>query len=425
MSLFNLAKMTTATTGTGTITLGSAVSSFLTFAQAGVTDGATVTYAIEDGSNREIGRGVYTSAGTTLTRTVLKSTNSNAAINLSGTAQVFITAAAEDFPAVTVASGKTLTVSNTLTLAGTDGSTLNVGAGGTLGTAAYKDTGTSGTVVPLLDGVNTWAATQTFGNIVLGSANTLAWSTDLFLARDAAGVLAQKNSTNAQTLRVYGTTTGSKYASIGHDGTDSFLDSSSGSFLLKSADIRAAGVFAIYQNGNKSLIGLDIRPGGGLGLFWTADSNIIWNSQNSGSTNIFGGGTSATRIGRAAEGIVHFHDGSSAGITFRTIARTPSQITADQNNYNPGGQSRFQRWSSDASRNVTGMTFTTAQVDGQEHVIWNVGAQNIVLQNENASSTAANRFTTSTGADLTLAAKKCAFVMYDGTTSRWLVCLGN
>ena len=94
--LYNLARMTTATTGTGTITLASAVTSFLTFAQAGVVDGETVTYAIEDGGNREIGRGVYTAAGTTLTRSVLRSTNSNAAIALSGGAHVFITAAAED-----------------------------------------------------------------------------------------------------------------------------------------------------------------------------------------------------------------------------------------------------------------------------------------------------------------------------------------
>lgn len=94
--LYNLARMTTATSGTGTITLGSAATGFLTFAQAGVSNGETVTYAISDGSNSEIGRGVYTSSGTTLTRTVLKSTNSNSAISLSGSAEVFITVAKED-----------------------------------------------------------------------------------------------------------------------------------------------------------------------------------------------------------------------------------------------------------------------------------------------------------------------------------------
>lgn len=94
--LYNLARMTTATTGTGTLTLGSAVAGFMSFAASGITDGLTVTYAIKDGSNSEIGRGVYTASGTTLTRTVLKSTNSNNAISLSGSAVVFVTAAAED-----------------------------------------------------------------------------------------------------------------------------------------------------------------------------------------------------------------------------------------------------------------------------------------------------------------------------------------
>lgn len=94
--LYNLARMTTATAGTGTITLGSAVSGYLTFALAGVANGDVVSYGIKDGANSEVGTGTYTSSGTTLTRTVTKSTNANAAISLSGSAEVFITARAED-----------------------------------------------------------------------------------------------------------------------------------------------------------------------------------------------------------------------------------------------------------------------------------------------------------------------------------------
>lgn len=96
--LFNLARMTTATTGTGTITLGSAASGFLTFAQAGVVNGDIVSYGIQDGTSREVGTGTYTSSGTSLTRSVVKSTNSNAAISLSGSAEVFITPVATDIP---------------------------------------------------------------------------------------------------------------------------------------------------------------------------------------------------------------------------------------------------------------------------------------------------------------------------------------
>jgi len=102
VKLVNRAKMTTATTGTGTITLGSAVDGFQTFAAAGVSNGETVRYCIEDGtSNFELGSGVFTASGTTLTRVVSESSNSNNAINLSGDAIVFITAIAADIQPTT------------------------------------------------------------------------------------------------------------------------------------------------------------------------------------------------------------------------------------------------------------------------------------------------------------------------------------
>ena len=95
--LVNRAKMSTSTTGTGTITLGSAVAGFQSFEGAGVVNSDVVRYVIEDGDYWEIGTGTYTSSGKTLTRTVTESSNADQAISLSGSAFVFIAAAANDF----------------------------------------------------------------------------------------------------------------------------------------------------------------------------------------------------------------------------------------------------------------------------------------------------------------------------------------
>ena len=131
--------MSTATTGTGTITLGTAQTGYITFAQGGIADASSVTYTIIDGNNFEVGRGTYTSSGTTLSRdTVLVSlisgTSGTTKLTLSGTATVFITTVAEDTQAlsgmfyennITLTSNYTITTSKN---AGTFGPvTINSG----------------------------------------------------------------------------------------------------------------------------------------------------------------------------------------------------------------------------------------------------------------------------------------------------------
>lgn len=96
---------------------------------------------------------------------------------------------------------------------------------------------------------------------------------------------------------------------------------------------------------------------------------------------------------------------------------SPTQLAADQNDYNPSPELNW-RLSSNAQRTITGIA---NGVSGREQRIFNVGAQNIVLANQNAGSAVGNRIITGTGADVTLAADASATLIYDGTTLRWRI----
>ena len=92
--------MTTATTGTGNITLGSAVDGYNSFSDAGVADGDYIKYTIEDANgNWEVGTGyVNMTSGLLLrsTYSVDKSSSGSSVINLSGDAVVYATTSHEE-----------------------------------------------------------------------------------------------------------------------------------------------------------------------------------------------------------------------------------------------------------------------------------------------------------------------------------------
>ncbi len=103
---------------------------------------------------------------------------------------------------------------------------------------------------------------------------------------------------------------------------------------------------------------------------------------------------------------------------------TPSQITSNQNDYNPNGWTNgttapngasILRLSTDASRNITSLA---GGLTGRLVEIANVGSFNIVFTaDDGATGTAANRFVKTT----TLYPNESVLAFYDGTANRWMI----
>lgn len=99
MTFYNLVGQQTTTTGDSDITLGPAVASFRTMAQAGVSDSEDVDYLIVTFSlstrlptGREMGVGRYIASGPTFKRTTVESsTDSDAHLDLTGYSEIYIT----------------------------------------------------------------------------------------------------------------------------------------------------------------------------------------------------------------------------------------------------------------------------------------------------------------------------------------------
>lgn len=148
---------------------------------------------------------------------------------------------------------------------------------------------------------------------------------------------------------------------------------------------------------------------------------IVVNSTSSGThvLNIQNNAGSVTLIGlNPSEWAFLMPDGNGGYFVANkpfSVVLTPSQITSNQDNYNPtgAGSADVLRISSDAARSITGLAFPAAN---KTILLANVGSFTITLKND-VTSTAANRFLI--GADFELGANQTVMLYYDATSSRW------
>lgn len=135
-------------------------------------------------------------------------------------------------------------------------------------------------------------------------------------------------------------------------------------------------------------------------------------------------------IKSATVGVAIFYPGMQRVVKAAQIAGmngavlSPSQITSNQNNYNPTNLATaiVMRLSTDASRDITGLA---GGADARKIRLHNIGSFNIVLKHESGSSTAANRFVLVDATDLTVKPNQVVLLDYDATTARWRVISGG
>lgn len=377
--LFDRVGQATATTGTGTVTLGSVITDstngdLCTFADMGAVAGDGVNYLLVDGNNFEIGTGTLggTGPGFTLTRTVAKSkiagTVGTTALTLSGTAKVYCSAFARTAnawanPLVILQGGSGYNA----------GLQFGYGSGDGIG-SSLGYIWTSVGPAPALGVGN--------DHIVLSDGSL---STDLKLYRDAAQTLAQKNTTNPQTFRVYGSDGGANYSrlSISHAGgtagatiaTEAGGTGTAGALAISAARVNADCAITTSDGFSVTNLGLgnyNFSAGAGAsGFRMVGNWGINWTSQSAGAVNIFAVSPDVG-ITRNAAGVIEINNGTAG--TYRDL-KVRGLTTTGQYGLSLGSGNNFvESPSSSVIRFLQADATTAADVDLRAGVFWGAGA---------------------------------------------------
>lgn len=218
------------TTGTGTYSLGGAVTGYQAFS-AVMSDTGTCYYCASDGTNWEIGLGTYATSGNTLARTtILASSNSNSAVSwAAGTKNIWL-----NFPAAQIPGPSPIATNSVAGIVKPDGIIITVSGSGAITVPQISSTTfgvgkVDGTTITASSGVIT-AAPQIMTAFAVGALATLG--------RTTTAALVAGTSYSASVLQAYYISTGGAAVSG---------DSLSGTWLALTSNGSNANTLVLMQ----------------------------------------------------------------------------------------------------------------------------------------------------------------------------------
>ena len=297
---------TTTTAGTGTLTLGGALSGFQPFSSIGNTN--TTYYCITDGAAWEVGLGTYSTSGDTLARTtVLSNSNGNTSpITLAaGTKTVFSVYPAER---AIVVDGATIQIPNSAVLPLANGGTGS-------STAAFSgsnitDLNATAITAGTISNTRTTASSSNGASSIVERDATGNFSTNVITANSYSGSGANLTSLNASsvssgTLAVANGGTGSSTAAFSGANITSLNASSVSSGTLSAAN-GGTGQTSLTANnvilGNATSAVQFVAPGTASNVLTSNGSTWVSQAAGGGGGGSFVFLTSAT----AANSVVDF-----------------------------------------------------------------------------------------------------------------------